>query len=78
VNRVSFSLDERQAVLGYAVADLTQVLADLTDNAMRLSPPEAGAVGGGRRIQRAGACGVPGSSLRPDRSEVSDRARWRS
>ncbi|HEX6403091.1 MAG TPA: sensor histidine kinase [Pseudonocardiaceae bacterium] len=39
--RIGFSVDERLVVLGHSVADLTHVLAELTENAMRFSPPEA-------------------------------------
>jgi signal transduction histidine kinase len=38
--RVGFSVDERLAVLGHSVADLTHVLAELTENALRFSPAE--------------------------------------
>ncbi len=44
LNRVTFSMDEhdeRLAVLGHTVTDLTHVLAELTENAVRFSPPEA-------------------------------------
>lgn len=40
-DRVGFSVDERLTVLDHSVADLTHVLAELTENAMRFSPPEA-------------------------------------
>jgi signal transduction histidine kinase len=41
LDRVSFSVDEQLAVVGHCVADLTHVLAELTENAVRFSPPEA-------------------------------------
>ncbi|MGH3801787.1 MAG: ATP-binding protein [Pseudonocardiaceae bacterium] len=44
LDRVAFSMnerDERLAVLGHTVTDLTHVLAELTENAVRFSPPEA-------------------------------------
>jgi signal transduction histidine kinase len=41
LERVAFSVDERLAVLGHTVTDLTHVLAELTENAVRFSPPEA-------------------------------------
>ncbi len=41
LDRVTFSVDERLAVQGHTVADLTHVLAELTENAVRFSPPEA-------------------------------------
>ena len=41
LDRVTFSVDERLAVLGHTVTDLTHVLAELTENAVRFSPPEA-------------------------------------
>lgn len=41
LDRVRFVVDERLAVLGHAVTDLTHVLAELAENAVRFSPPEA-------------------------------------
>ncbi|HEY6422811.1 MAG TPA: ATP-binding protein [Pseudonocardiaceae bacterium] len=41
LERVAFSVDERLAVLGHTVTDLTHVLAELTENAVRCSPPQA-------------------------------------
>jgi two-component sensor histidine kinase len=41
LDRVRFFVDERLAVLGHAVTDLTHVLAELAENAVRFSPPEA-------------------------------------
>ena len=41
LNRVTFSVDERLAVLGHTATDLTHVLAELVENAARFSPPEA-------------------------------------
>jgi signal transduction histidine kinase len=41
LNRVTFSVDERLTVLGHTVTDLTHVLAELIENAVRFSPPEA-------------------------------------
>jgi len=41
LDRVIFAVDERLSVLGRAVTDLTHVLAELTENAVRFSPPEA-------------------------------------
>jgi signal transduction histidine kinase len=41
LDRVSFAVDEELAVVGHCVADLTHVLAELTENAVRFSPPEA-------------------------------------
>ena len=42
LNRVSFVVDERLSVLGHAVTDLTHLLAELTENAVRFSPPGSG------------------------------------
>jgi signal transduction histidine kinase len=39
LDRVQFSVDERLAVSGHAVADLTHLLAELVENAVRFSPP---------------------------------------
>jgi signal transduction histidine kinase len=41
LDRVTFSVDERLAVLGHTSTDLTHVLAELVENAARFSPPEA-------------------------------------
>lgn len=41
LDRVIFFVDEQLAVVGHCVADLTHVLAELTENAVRFSPPEA-------------------------------------
>ncbi|MHA6792867.1 ATP-binding protein [Pseudonocardia bannensis] len=40
LDRVVFSVDERPAVSGRVVADLTHLLAELTENAVRFSPPD--------------------------------------
>ena len=40
LTRVTFVVDERLAVLGHAVIDLTHLLAELIENAVRSSPPE--------------------------------------
>jgi signal transduction histidine kinase len=40
LDRVVFAIDERIAVSGGAVADLTHLLAELTENAVRFSPPD--------------------------------------
>jgi anti-sigma regulatory factor (Ser/Thr protein kinase) len=40
LRRVSFSVDERLALMGHAVVDLTHLLAELIENAVRFSPPE--------------------------------------
>ena len=40
LDRVVFAVDDRAAVSGAAVADLTHLLAELTENAVRFSPPE--------------------------------------
>jgi signal transduction histidine kinase len=44
LDRVVFSLEERLAVFGNAVADLTHLLAELVENAVHFSPPEASVV----------------------------------
>lgn len=41
-DRVSLSVDKRLAILGHSVADLTHMLAELTENAVRFSPPGVG------------------------------------
>jgi signal transduction histidine kinase len=41
LDRVIFSIDERLAVNGRVVTDLTHLLAELMENAVRFSPPEA-------------------------------------
>jgi signal transduction histidine kinase len=40
LDRVVFAVDERLAVSGGAVADLTHLLAELIENAVRFSPPD--------------------------------------
>jgi signal transduction histidine kinase len=44
LDRVVFAVDERLAVLGNAVADLTHLLAELVENAVHFSPPEASVI----------------------------------
>ncbi|HEY2223864.1 ATP-binding protein [Actinomycetospora sp.] len=39
LERVAFTVDERPRVIGAAVADLTHMIAELTENAVRFSPP---------------------------------------
>jgi hypothetical protein len=41
LSRVVFVVDERLSVLGHAVIDLTHLLAELIENAVRSSPPES-------------------------------------
>ena len=41
LDRVAFDVDERLAVSGKAVADLTHLLAELVENAVHFSPPQA-------------------------------------
>jgi signal transduction histidine kinase len=41
LDRVAFVVDEQLAVAGNAVADLTHLLAELVENAVHFSPPEA-------------------------------------
>ena len=40
LERVVFVVDEQSAVVGHAVTDLTHLLAELTENAVRFSPPD--------------------------------------
>ncbi|GEC18419.1 hypothetical protein PHY01_07020 [Pseudonocardia hydrocarbonoxydans] len=40
LDRVVFVVDERVAVVGHSVTDLTHLLAELTENAVRFSPPD--------------------------------------
>ncbi|ODT96205.1 MAG: hypothetical protein ABS81_31075 [Pseudonocardia sp. SCN 72-86] len=40
LDRVVFTVDERPAVLGHIVTDLTHLLAELAENAVRYSPPD--------------------------------------
>jgi signal transduction histidine kinase len=40
LDRVVFAIDDRVAVSGQAVADFTHLLAELTENAVRFSPPD--------------------------------------
>lgn len=41
LERVTFVVDERPAVAGHTVTDLTHLLAELTENAVRFSPPDS-------------------------------------
>ncbi len=41
LDRVVFVVDEQSAVVGHTVTDLTHLLAELTENAVRFSPPDA-------------------------------------
>jgi signal transduction histidine kinase len=40
LDRVVFVVDERPAVAGHTVTDLTHLIAELTENAVRFSPPD--------------------------------------
>jgi signal transduction histidine kinase len=44
LDRVVFAVDERLGVFGNAVADLTHLVAELVENAVHFSPPEASVV----------------------------------
>jgi signal transduction histidine kinase len=44
LDRVVFAVDERLAVLGNTVADLTHLVAELVENAVHFSPPEANVI----------------------------------
>jgi signal transduction histidine kinase len=44
LDRVVFAVDERLAVFGNAVADLTHLAAELVENAVHFSPPEASVI----------------------------------
>jgi signal transduction histidine kinase len=44
LDRVVFNVEERLAVFGNAVADLTHLVAELVENAVHFSPPEASVV----------------------------------
>jgi histidine kinase/DNA gyrase B/HSP90-like ATPase len=44
LDRVVFAVDERLAVPGNAVADLTHLVAELVENAVHFSPPEASVI----------------------------------
>jgi len=44
LDRVVFAVDERLAVPGNAVADLTHLVAELVENAVHFSPPEANVI----------------------------------
>jgi signal transduction histidine kinase len=44
LDRVVFAVDERLAVIGNAVADLTHLMAELVENAVHFSPPEASVI----------------------------------
>ena len=44
LDRVVFAVDERLAIFGNAVADLTHLVAELVENAVHFSPPEANVI----------------------------------
>jgi signal transduction histidine kinase len=44
LDRVVFAVEERLAVFGNAVADLTHLVAELVENAVHFSPPEASVI----------------------------------
>jgi signal transduction histidine kinase len=44
LDRVVFAVDERLALFGNAIADLTHLVAELVENAVHFSPPEASVV----------------------------------
>jgi signal transduction histidine kinase len=44
LERVAFSLDARLALLGQAAPDVTHLLGELIENAVRFSPPQASAI----------------------------------
>lgn len=58
LDRVAFTVDERPRVIGAAVADLTHVLAELIENAARLSPPSTTV-----NIKSRGCHRAPGAHL---------------
>jgi signal transduction histidine kinase len=52
LDRVVFAVDDRVAVSGHTVADLTHLLAELTENAVRFSPPNTAVTLRGRADPR--------------------------
>jgi signal transduction histidine kinase len=66
LDRVAFYLDERLAVMGNTVTDLTHLLAELVENAVRFSPPEASVIirlrpypaGSGSHVLTIEDCGI--------------------
>ncbi len=58
LDRVAFAVDERMEVLGHTVTDLTHVLAELTENAVRFSPPDANVT-----IRTRPYLGMPGAAV---------------
>ncbi|WP_169748006.1 ATP-binding protein [Pseudonocardia acaciae] len=58
LDRVTFSVDERLSVAGNCVADLTHLLAELTENAVRFSPPGSTVSIAGRPYPK-----IPGAEL---------------
>ena len=72
LNRVRFTVDERLAVAGHIVTDLTHLLAELAENAVRFSPPDSNVTISSRVLpQRDGAQLLTiedwGVGMRPDR-----------
>jgi signal transduction histidine kinase len=57
LSRVVIVVDEQTAVIGHAVTDLTHLMAELTENAMRFSPPDTSVTVRSRPDrEEAGAC----------------------
>jgi len=71
LDRVVFYLDEQLAVAGHTVTDLTHLLAELVENAVRFSPPEASVIvrlrpfpaSPGTHVLTVEGCGI---GMRPD------------
>jgi signal transduction histidine kinase len=56
LDRVRFVVDERATVTGHAVTDLTHLIAELTENAARFSPPDTAVTIRARDL--AGGCEI--------------------
>jgi signal transduction histidine kinase len=54
LDRVVFAIDDQISVSGQAVADLTHLLAELTENAVRFSPPDTAVTIRARQDRRDG------------------------
>ena len=85
LDRVVFVVDEQSAVVGHTVTDLTHLLAELTENAVRFSPPDTAVTmrarpdrrdegGTAASPSRTGASACPPSDLAEANALLADAA----
>jgi signal transduction histidine kinase len=79
LDRVAFYLDERLTVMGHTVTDLTHLLAELVENAVRFSPPDASVIirlrphptSPGAHVMTIEDCGI---GMRPEDLDAANAA----